>query len=48
VDADEVEHIAGPETDSESVNASVHETTEQVLEETENAEEASFDSGHDA
>jgi N utilization substance protein A len=48
VDAEEVEHIPGPEEDAESVNASVHETAEQVLEETENAEEASFDSGHDA
>jgi N utilization substance protein A len=50
VDADDVVPVAESELGSEAETepGHVHEDAEQVLEETENAEEATIDSGHDA
>jgi transcription termination/antitermination protein NusA len=52
VDADDLVPVAAsepePGSDAETEPGHVHEDAEQVLEETENAEEATIDSGHDA
>jgi N utilization substance protein A len=48
VDADDVVPVAESEPEAEIEPGHVHEDAEQVLEETENAEEATIDSGHDA